>query len=198
MNSEVIKEKLNNILEARTKEEIKNAVKDLFTTYPDQIEKEQSVLLARAKIQMLDDLKARKEVIVELLANSEHVYPLNSLLLLKPSDKERVLKLIDVINDVSYIYKTANVIPALQYILLYQGNIVRDVLDTPLYDGLSIILSRETAKEYRGFIKKVSKLTYTDEKVVSISSIINKIQHIKNESISLLSPRILYDKVACV
>ncbi|MEM0470816.1 MAG: hypothetical protein QXL02_00845, partial [Candidatus Anstonellales archaeon] len=73
MNSEIIRKKLNNILEARTKEEIKNAVKDLFTTYPDQIEKEQSVLLAKAKIQMLDDLKARKEVIVELLANSEHV-----------------------------------------------------------------------------------------------------------------------------
>ncbi|MEM0382813.1 MAG: hypothetical protein QXD88_00830, partial [Candidatus Anstonellales archaeon] len=174
MNSEIIKEKLNNILEARTKEEIKNAVKDLFTTYPDQIEKEQSVLLAKAKIQMLDDLKARKEVIVELLANSEHVFPLNSLLSLKPSDEERVLNLIDVINDVSYIYKTANVIPALQYILLYQGNIVRDGLDTPLYDGLSIISSREIAKEYREFIKKVSKLTYTDEKVVSISSIINK------------------------
>lgn len=172
MNSEIIRKKLNNILEARTKEEIKNAVKDLFTTYPDQIEKEQSVLLAKAKIQMLDDLKARKEVIVELLANSEHVFPLNSLLSLKPSDKERVLKLIDVINDVSYIYKTANVIPALQYILLYQGNIVRNVLDTPLYDGLSIISSREIAKEYIEFIKKVSKLTHTNEKVVSISSII--------------------------
>ncbi|MEM2768902.1 MAG: hypothetical protein QXQ15_00385 [Candidatus Anstonellales archaeon] len=169
-----LKEKLNNIINANNKEDIKKAVKDLFTTYPDQIEKEQSVLLAKAKIQSLKDLNARKEVIVELLANSEHVFPLNSLLSLKPSDNERVLNLIDIINDTYYIYKTANVIPALQYILLYQDDIVRDVLNTPLYNGLSLISSREMAKEYREeFIEKVSKLTYTDEKVVSISTIIN-------------------------
>jgi len=169
-----LKEKLNNIINANKKEDIKKAVKDLFTTYPDQIEKEQSVLLAKAKIQSLKDLNARKEVIVELLANSEHVFPLNSLLSLKPSDNERVLNLIDIINDTYYIYKTANVIPALQYILLYQDDIVRDVLNTPLYNGLSLISSREMAKEYREeFIEKVSKLTYTDEKVVSISTIIN-------------------------
>ncbi|MEM4205251.1 MAG: hypothetical protein QW336_01120 [Candidatus Anstonellales archaeon] len=169
-----LKEKLNNIINANNKEDIKKAVKDLFTTYPDQIEKEQSVLLAKAKIQSLKDLNARKEVVVELLANSEHVFPLNSLLSLKPSDNERVLNLIDIINDTYYIYKTANVIPALQYILLYQDDIVRDVLNTPLYNGLSLISSREMAKEYREeFIEKVSKLTYTDEKVVSISTIIN-------------------------
>ena len=169
-----LKEKLNNIINANKKEDIKKAVKDLFTTYPDQIEKEQSVLLAKAKIQSLKDLNARKEVVVELLANSEHVFPLNSLLSLKPSDNERVLNLIDIINDTYYIYKTANVIPALQYILLYQDDIVRDVLNTPLYNGLSLISSREMAKEYREeFIEKVSKLTYTDEKVVSISTIIN-------------------------
>ncbi|MEM4191809.1 MAG: hypothetical protein QW044_00660 [Candidatus Anstonellales archaeon] len=176
-----LKEKLNNIINANNKEDIKKAVKDLFTTYPDQIEKEQSVLLAKAKIQSLKDLKARKEVIVELLANSEHVFPLNSLLSLKPSDNERVLNLIDIINDTYYIYKTANVIPALQYILLYQDDIVRDVLNTPLYNGLSLISSREMAKEYREeFIEKVSKLTYTDEKVVSISTIINTFPIRKN------------------
>lgn len=176
-----LKEKLNNIINANNKEDIKKAVKDLFTTYPDQIEKEQSVLLAKAKIQSLKDLKARKEVIVELLANSEHVFPLNSLLSLKPGDNERVLNLIDIINDTYYIYKTANVIPALQYILLYQDDIVRDVLNTPLYNGLSLISSREMAKEYREeFIEKVSKLTYTDEKVVSISTIINTFPIRKN------------------
>ncbi|MCS7122405.1 MAG: hypothetical protein NZ908_00385 [Candidatus Micrarchaeota archaeon] len=165
------------ILDSRKPRELHRAAIQMFTTFPDLVNRENTRDLVINKYKSLKvPYERRRELLVRILSSDTELHKLNTLIEWKRKlfDEPYQLDLLTVIDDVTEIYSKSKTIPALQYLILFSTNFNDNLKSIKLREALGFLKNLEQANNLKNLSKSIAKLLgINDPNELCINDIMN-------------------------